>query len=82
MKTKYIVTKHETVRRTEKVQYEVLIPEKTRNKAEYAQNQLEEGNYKSCKVIDIIDSEMLDEEIIGLTKKQSGRFDRKLFGTE
>ena len=68
MKIKYIVTKHEIVRRTEKVQYVVSIPEKIKNKAEYAQEQLEEGNYLSCKVVDIINSEMLDDEIIGFGK--------------
>ncbi len=73
MKTKYIVIKHETVRRIEKVQYEILIPERVRNKDEYAQSQLEEGNYKSCKLLDVVDSEMLDEEIIKLTKKRKDK---------
>ena len=69
MKIKYIITKHETVRRTEKVQYVVSVPEKIKNKAEYAQKQLGEGNYLSCKVVDIIDSEMLDDEIIDFGKQ-------------
>lgn len=69
MKSKYIATKLETIRRTEKVQYAVLIPERIKNKEEYAQEQLERGDYLSCKVVDIIDSEMLDDEIISLAKK-------------
>ncbi|MBU4480735.1 hypothetical protein KKH59_00260 [Patescibacteria group bacterium] len=73
MKNKYIVTKLETIRRTEKVQYEVLIPEKIKNKGEYTQNQLEGGNYKNCRVVDIVDSEVLDDEIISLTKKRKGK---------
>ncbi|PIS39763.1 MAG: hypothetical protein COT33_00220 [Candidatus Nealsonbacteria bacterium CG08_land_8_20_14_0_20_38_20] len=80
MKNKYIVTKLETIRRTEKVQYEVLIPEKIRNKEEYTQDQLEEGNYKNCKMVDIVDSEMLDDEIISLTKKTEGEKLEKHFG--
>lgn len=73
MKNKYIITKLETIRRTEKVQYEVLIPQKIKNKEEYVEKQLKNCNYTSCKVSDIIDSEMLDDEIINLTKKRKGK---------
>jgi len=66
--TKYILTKHETVRKTEKVEYEIEIPEKIKNKTEYANNQIFNNNYKNCKVADIIDSELIDEEFIDLRR--------------
>lgn len=68
MKDKYIATKLETIRRVEKIQYVVSIPEKIKNKEEYVLKQVGNGNYISCKVVDIVDSEMLDEEFVSLDK--------------
>jgi len=68
--TKYILTKHETIRRTEKVEYEIEIPEKIKNKTEYANGQILENNYKNCKIVDIVDSELLDEEVVNLKKQR------------
>lgn len=68
--TKYILTKHENIRRIEKVEYEIEIPEKIKNKMEYADEQVLENNYNNYKIVDIIDSEMLDEEIVDLRKNQ------------
>ncbi len=65
---KYILTKHETIRRTEKVEYTVEIPENIRNKTEYADEQVFDNNYIEFKVVDIVDSEKLDEEIRSLRK--------------
>ena len=61
---KYILTKDETIRRTERIQYEIEIPKNTRNKIEYAHKQVEENNYKSYRISDIIDSERLNDEVI------------------
>lgn len=66
--TKYILTKYENIRRIEKVEYEIEIPEKIKNKIEYADEQVLENNYNNYKIVDIIDSEMLDEEIMDLRK--------------
>jgi len=63
---KYILTKYETVRRIEKVEYIVEIPKNIRNKKEYADEQVFDNNYVDYKVVDIIDSERLDEEIHSL----------------
>lgn len=71
-KAKYILTKYETIRRTEKVEYEVEVPDRIKNKMVYADKQVLENNYKDCKVVDIPDSEMLDEENINLKKAESG----------
>lgn len=69
MKTeKHILVKYETVKRTEKVKYLVQIPEHIRNKITYADKQIESGDYISYEVADIVNSEMLDEEIIALKK--------------
>ena len=67
--TKYIFTKYENIRRIEKVEYEIEIPEKIKNKMEYADEQVLENNYNNYKIVDIIDSEMVDEEIVDLRKK-------------
>jgi hypothetical protein len=66
---KYILTKHETIKRTEKIQYEIEIPKSIIDKTEYANDQVEENNYHSCKIIDIIDSEIINDEIIALKIK-------------
>lgn len=66
---KYILTKHETIRRTEEIQYEVEIPKNIKNKVRYANNQIEENNYQSCNLLDIVDSELIDDEIIDLKVK-------------
>jgi len=65
---KYVLTKYETIRRTEKVEYTVEIPVNIRNKTEYADEQVFDNNYFDCKVVDIVDSESLDEEICSLRK--------------
>ena len=65
---KYILTKCETTRKTEKVEYEIEIPENVKDKNEYANKQVLENNYKNCKVVDIVDSEILNEEIDNLKK--------------
>lgn len=65
---KYILTKYETIRRTEKVEYTVEIPENIRNKREYANEQIQDSNYVDCKVVDIVDSEWLDDEVRSLRK--------------
>lgn len=66
--TKYILTRYETIRRTEKVEYMVEIPENIRNKTVYADEQVFDNNYTEYKVVDIVDSEKLDEEIVSLQK--------------
>jgi len=66
---KYILTKDETIRRTERMQYEVEVPENIKNKIGYADNQIKENNYKSYKMLDIVDSELLDDEVIDLKIK-------------
>lgn len=63
---KYILTKNETIRRTEKVEYFLDIPENIKNKEKYANNQIIENKYKKHKIVDIVDSEILDEEIVSL----------------
>ena len=63
---KYILTKLETIRRTEKVEYTVEIPENINNKTVYADEQVLDNNYADYKVVDIVDSELLDEEIRSL----------------
>ncbi len=66
---KYIIIKDETIRRTERMQYEIEIPKNVRNKIEYADNQVKDNNYKSYKMIDILESELLDDEVVNLTIK-------------
>ncbi len=67
---KYILIKDETIRRTERMQYEVEVPKNIKNIIEYADNQIKENNYKSCKMLDIVDSELLDDEVVDLKKPQ------------
>jgi len=69
-KIKYILTKYETIIRTEKVKYTVEIPKNIRRKAEYAEEQVLHSNYVDYKIVDIIDSEMLDDGIYSLRKIQ------------
>jgi hypothetical protein len=81
-KLKYILTKYETVRRTEKVEYEVEIPPGIKNKIAYADRKILEGDYMGCRVVDVCDSEMLDEEAKSLKLlKTKVKLDKKLFGT-
>lgn len=68
---KYILTKHETIKRTEKIQYEIKIPENIKDKIGYANNQVEKNNYQTSKILDIIDSELIDDEIIDLKIKSA-----------
>ena len=68
---KHILTKYETVKKTEKVEYEIEIPEDIENKTKYANKQILENNYGNFNVIDIINSEMFDEEIIDLKMSKS-----------
>jgi len=65
---KYILTKFERVLRVEKVEYTVAIPDNIKDKKGYATEQLLEGNYTDCKVVDIPLSKMLDEEVHSLRK--------------
>lgn len=65
---KYILTKYETIRRTEKVEYAVEIPENIKNKKVYANEQVLYNNCVDYKVVDIVDSEMLDEETRSLRR--------------
>ncbi len=65
---KYILTKYETIRRTEKVEYMVEIPENIKNKTAYADEQVLDNNYANYRVVDIVDSELLDEEIRSLQR--------------
>ena len=65
---KYILTKYETIRRTEKVEYAVEIPENIRNKTAYANEQVLDNNYVDYKVVVMVDSEMLDEETRSLRR--------------
>ncbi|MFC2026728.1 hypothetical protein ACFLUX_01995 [Chloroflexota bacterium] len=65
---KYILTKYETIRRTEKVEYLIDIPNNIVDKTVYADEQVLDNNYKDFKVVDIVDSERLDEEIFSLRK--------------
>ena len=66
---KYLLTKHETIRRTEKIQYEIEIPKNIKDKKRYANNQIEENNNQSYKLLDIVDSKLLDDEILNLKLK-------------
>lgn len=63
---KYILTKYETVKRIEKIEYSVDIPLNIKNKERYANNQIIENKYQKHKVVDVVDSEILDDEIVGL----------------
>jgi len=65
---KYILTKYETIRRTEKVEYMVEISENIKNKIAYANEQVLDNNYANYRIVDIVDSEKLDEEIRNLRK--------------
>ena len=65
---RYVLTKYETIRRTEKVEYTVEIPVNIKNKIEYADEQVFGNNYVGYRVVDIVDSEKLDEEIRSLQK--------------
>jgi len=65
---KYILTKYETIRRTEKVEYAVEISDNIKNKKVYADEQVLYNNYVDYKVVDIVDSEMLDEETRSLRR--------------
>lgn len=65
---KYILTRYETIRRTEKVEYTVEIPENIKNKTVYADEQILHNNYTDYKVVDIVDSESLDEEVRSLRR--------------
>jgi len=68
---KYILTKYETIRRTEKVEYTVEIPEDIKNRKSYAVEQIFGSKYTDCKVVDIPFSEMLEEEIHSFRKVKS-----------
>ncbi|HCA67512.1 MAG: hypothetical protein UW39_C0022G0015 [Parcubacteria group bacterium GW2011_GWC2_44_17] len=68
---KYFLTKYETITRTEKVQYEIEVPENIKSKKKYADNQIQENNYQSHKILDIVDSELMDEEIIDFRIKSA-----------
>ena len=68
---RYILTKYETIRRTEKVEYVVDIPEVVMNKKEYADELVLENEHLDCTVVDIVDSEKLDEEISSLRRVQT-----------
>ena len=63
---KHILTKYETIRRTEKIEYSINIPKNIKNKERYANNQVMENKYKRYKVVDVVGSEILDDEIINL----------------
>ena len=65
---RYILTKYETIRRTEKVEYVVNIPEVVRNKKEYADELVSDNEYLDHRVVDIVDSEKLGEEISSLRR--------------
>ena len=69
---KYFLTKYETITRTEKVQYEIEVPKNIKSKKKYADNQIQENNYQSHKILDIVDSELIDEEIISFRIKLAG----------
>jgi|GEM_PF-1651079 len=69
--TKYMLTKYETIRRVEKVEYIIEIPSHVKNREKYAIDQVTRGDYKSYKVADVVDSEMLDDEFIGLKKAKA-----------
>jgi len=62
----HILTKYETVKRTEKIEYSIDIPKNIKDKEKYANNQVAENEYKKCKIVDIIDSEILDDKVISL----------------
>lgn len=61
---KYILIKHETITRTEKVQYKIEVPENIKDKKRYARSQVQENNYRSYKILDIINSELIDDKIV------------------
>lgn len=65
---RYILTKYETIRRTEKVEYTIEIPETIKNKREYANEQVLDNNYVALRVVDIVDSEWLNDETRSLRK--------------
>ena len=68
---KYFLTKYETITRTEKVQYEIEVPKNIKSKKKYADNQIQENNYQSHKILDVVNSELIDEEIIGFRIKSA-----------
>ena len=68
---KYVLIKDETIRRTERIQYVVEVPKSIKNKIQYADNQVKENNYKSYKMLDIVDGELLDDEVIDFAIKSS-----------
>lgn len=68
---KYILTKYETIRRTEKIQYEIEIPKNIKDKAKYANHQIEENKHQSYELLDVVDSELIDDEIISLKIKSA-----------
>jgi len=72
MKTvKYAIIKDETIRRTERVEYIFAIPVNIRNKKKYAVQQLEDNNYLNCAIIDILESELLDDNVVHFKRKHS-----------
>lgn len=66
---KYFLTKYETITRTEKIQYEIEIPKNIKDKTGYANNQVVENNYQSYKLLDIVGSEFINDEIVDLKIK-------------
>jgi len=68
-KMRYILIRHETITKTEEVQYEIDIPVNIRSKKEYAEEQITEGNYSDSKVVNVLDSQMVDENNLSFRKK-------------
>ena len=68
---KFVLTKYERMLRMEKVEYIVEIPEHTKNKLAYADEQVLDNNYIDYKIVDIPVSKMLEEEIHSLRRVKS-----------
>lgn len=68
--TKYILIRHETIIRTEKIRYEINIPEDIIDKKEYAEEMVSSGDYINSKVVDVLGGQVVNEENLSLRKKQ------------
>lgn len=67
---KYLLTRYETIKRVEEVEYEIEIPHGIKSKSEYAEEKVLGGAYEHCRVMNVLESESLDEETVGLKRKR------------
>lgn len=67
--TKYVLTRHETITKTEEVQYEIDVPTNIKSKQEYAEEQISDGNYSKSKIVNVLDSQIIGEENLSFRRK-------------